>query len=102
MIRAVTAPAAGYVRRLGAIRVGNAALHLGAGRRTKEDAVDHAVGVVCHAKRGDRVEAGEPAGRDSCALGSDGRPRPQPRCSPRTSSARIRPRTASVLLEVVG
>ena len=58
-IRPVTAPGAGYVRRLGAIRVGNAALHLGAGRRTKEDAVDHAVGVVCHAKRGDRVEAGD-------------------------------------------
>ncbi|MGZ4309988.1 MAG: thymidine phosphorylase [Gaiellaceae bacterium] len=58
VIRSVTAPAAGYVRRLGAIRVGNAALHLGAGRRTKEDSVDHAVGVVCHAKRGDLVEGG--------------------------------------------
>jgi pyrimidine-nucleoside phosphorylase len=58
VIRPVTAPGAGYVCRLGAIRVGNAALHLGAGRRTKEDSVDHAVGVVCHAKRGDRVEAG--------------------------------------------
>jgi pyrimidine-nucleoside phosphorylase len=58
VIRAVTAPGAGYVRRLGAIRVGNAALHLGAGRRTKEDTVDHAVGVLCHAKRGDLVETG--------------------------------------------
>ena len=45
--------------RLGAIAVGNAALHLGAGRRTKDDAIDHAVGVVCRAKRGDEVEAGE-------------------------------------------
>ena len=44
---------------LGAIAVGNAALHLGAGRRTKTDEIDHAVGVVCHAKRGDAVEAGE-------------------------------------------
>ncbi len=58
IVRAVTAPTSGYVRRLGAIAVGNAALHLGAGRRTKEDSVDHAVGVVCHAKRGDPVEAG--------------------------------------------
>jgi pyrimidine-nucleoside phosphorylase len=58
VVRPVTAPAAGYVRRLGAIRVGNAALHLGAGRRTREDSVDHAVGVVCHAKRGDLVEVG--------------------------------------------
>jgi pyrimidine-nucleoside phosphorylase len=59
VIRPVKAPAGGYVRRLGAIRVGNAALHLGAGRRTKEDSVDHAVGVVCHAKRGDLVGAGD-------------------------------------------
>jgi thymidine phosphorylase len=33
---------------------------LGAGRERKEDPVDHAVGVVCCAKRGDRVEQGEP------------------------------------------
>jgi pyrimidine-nucleoside phosphorylase len=50
----------GYVGRIGAVRVGLAALHLGAGRRTKEDAIDHAVGVVCLRKRGDRVSAGEP------------------------------------------
>ncbi len=56
----VTAPAAGYVASLSAIAVGTAAVHLGAGRRTKEDAVDHAVGIVCRAKRGDRVEAGQP------------------------------------------
>jgi thymidine phosphorylase len=36
------------------------AMELGAGRERKEDPVDHAVGVVCHAKRGDRVERGEP------------------------------------------
>ena len=58
VVRAVEAAETGYVRRLGAIAVGNAALHLGAGRRTKTDSVDHAVGVVCHAKRGDQVEAG--------------------------------------------
>ena len=51
--------AAGYVRALGAIDVGIAALHLGAGRRTKEDAIDHAVGVVCLTKRGDAVAAGD-------------------------------------------
>ena len=59
VVRAVTAPGAGYVQRLGAIRIGNAALHLGAGRRTKAYAVDHAVGIVCRAKRGDRVGPGE-------------------------------------------
>jgi pyrimidine-nucleoside phosphorylase len=59
VVAEVTAPAAGYVRELEAIRIGNAAVHLGAGRRTKEDAVDHAVGIVCRAKRGAHVEQGE-------------------------------------------
>jgi pyrimidine-nucleoside phosphorylase len=36
-----------------------AALHLGAGRRTKADEIDHAVGVVCHAKRGASVAEGD-------------------------------------------
>jgi pyrimidine-nucleoside phosphorylase len=56
----VPAPASGWVARAGAIAIGRAALHLGAGRRTKEDDVDHAVGIVCLAKRGDRVEQGSP------------------------------------------
>jgi len=60
VVRGVLAPRAGVVASLGAIRVGLAALHLGAGRRTKEDAVDHAVGVVCLKKRGDAVREGEP------------------------------------------
>jgi pyrimidine-nucleoside phosphorylase len=60
VVRAVVAPAGGYIARLGAIGVGLAALHLGAGRRTKDDTIDHAVGVVCRKKRGDRVDAGEP------------------------------------------
>jgi pyrimidine-nucleoside phosphorylase len=59
IVRDVVADEAGTVARLGAVQIGNAALHLGAGRRTKEDAIDHAVGVVCRRKRGDVVEAGE-------------------------------------------
>jgi len=59
VVAQVEAPQAGFVRELGAIGVGLAALHLGAGRRTKEDAIDHAVGVVCRRKRGDEVAAGE-------------------------------------------
>ena len=59
VVREVVAPHDGVVVRLGALAVGNAALELGAGRRTKEDAVDHAVGVVCRAKRGDVVAAGD-------------------------------------------
>jgi len=55
----VRAPASGSVVRLGAIAVGVAALHLGAGRRTKEDSIDHAVGVVCRVKRGASVAEGD-------------------------------------------
>jgi pyrimidine-nucleoside phosphorylase len=55
----VTAGRAGVVEHLGAIGIANAALHLGAGRRTKEDTIDHAVGVVCLRKRGDTVAAGD-------------------------------------------
>ncbi len=58
VVREVTAPRGGVVTRLGALRVGLAALELGAGRRTKDDVVDHAVGVVCHVKRGQTVAQG--------------------------------------------
>jgi pyrimidine-nucleoside phosphorylase len=59
VVRDVAAPRDGVVTRLGALAVGIAALELGAGRRTKSDAVDHAVGVVCRAKRGDRAAKGD-------------------------------------------
>jgi pyrimidine-nucleoside phosphorylase len=62
VVREVVAPQAGYVGRLGAIAVGVTALHLGAGRASKEDEIDHAVGVVCHRKRGDALEAGDVLG----------------------------------------
>jgi len=59
LIREVVASQAGHVRSVGAVQVGNAALHLGAGRRDKDDPIDHAVGVVCHKKYGDEVAAGD-------------------------------------------
>jgi pyrimidine-nucleoside phosphorylase len=59
VVRDVVAPRDGVVVRVGALAVGIAALELGAGRRTKADAVDHAVGVVCRAKRGDVVVRGD-------------------------------------------
>ena len=55
----VVAEVGGWVQRLGAIRIGLAALHLGAGRRAKDDEIDHAVGVFCHRKRGDEVLPGD-------------------------------------------
>ncbi|MFL5960610.1 MAG: thymidine phosphorylase [Gaiellaceae bacterium] len=59
VVRHVPAPSAGFVTALPARQVAAVAMDLGAGRERKEDPVDHAVGVVCHAKRGDRVERGE-------------------------------------------
>jgi pyrimidine-nucleoside phosphorylase len=58
VMQPVTADRDGWVSNLSAMGIGLAALDLGAGRRTKEDAIDHSVGVVCLAKRGDRVSAG--------------------------------------------
>jgi pyrimidine-nucleoside phosphorylase len=59
VVREVQAEREGHVKRLGAIRIGQAAVHLGAGRRTKDDDIDHAVGVVCRKKVGDPVAAGD-------------------------------------------
>jgi pyrimidine-nucleoside phosphorylase len=59
LIREVVAPQAGFVHSLGAVQVGNAALHLGAGRRATDDEIDHAVGVVCLKKRGDEIVSGD-------------------------------------------
>ena len=55
----VTAPRDGVVSRVGALAVGVAVLELGAGRWTKADTIDPAVGVLCFAKRGDTVLAGD-------------------------------------------
>ncbi len=60
IVHEVAAPQNGVVASLGAIRTGIAALHLGAGRRTKSDEIDHAVGIMCLKKRGDTVAEGEP------------------------------------------
>ncbi len=60
VVHELEAPRDGFVAALEAVRVGEAALHLGAGRQTKGDRIDHAVGIVCLRKRGDRVSAGEP------------------------------------------
>ncbi len=56
----VTAPEAGWLRRLDARPVGVAAWRLGAGRARKEDPVSPAAGVLCLVKPGERVEAGQP------------------------------------------
>jgi pyrimidine-nucleoside phosphorylase/thymidine phosphorylase len=90
----VRASRTGYVTRLDARAVGEAATVLGAGRARKEDAIDVAVGITLHAKQGARVARGEglatlwyterarlqralPVLTGAYALGTS-RPRPQP------------------------
>ena len=48
----------GYVEKINAMEIGNAAMILGAGRATKEDKIDPAVGVTLDKKIGDYVESG--------------------------------------------
>jgi thymidine phosphorylase len=59
-VHVVDAAETGVLATLDAYAVGVAAWRLGAGRARKEDAVQHAAGVMCLAKPGDRVEAGQP------------------------------------------
>ena len=53
------ADADGYVKDLDALALGHVAVALGAGRRTKDDAVDPLAGLVLHKKPGDAVRPGE-------------------------------------------
>ena len=56
---AVTADSAGYVSEIITREVGSAASLLGAGRMTKEDVIDPAVGIVIRKRLGDYVKKGE-------------------------------------------
>lgn len=53
------APKSGFISRMIADEIGVATMLLGAGRATKEDTIDLAVGIVLHKKVGDKVEKGE-------------------------------------------
>ena len=55
----IASPAGGYLSRLDCRAVGVAAWRLGAGRARKEDPVSATAGVVCLAKPGEKVEAGQ-------------------------------------------
>lgn len=54
----VNSPRGGYITAIDAEEIGLASSMIGAGRDTKEDTIDPAVGVVLEAKVGTRVEAG--------------------------------------------
>jgi pyrimidine-nucleoside phosphorylase len=56
----VLARQSGSVTALDAMRLGLAALMLGAGRERLDHMIDHAVGVLLHRRVGDQVQAGDP------------------------------------------
>ncbi len=56
----VVAPEAGHITQVDALVVGVASVRLGAGRQTKDDVIDPAVGFELLAKRGARVAPGDP------------------------------------------
>lgn len=49
----------GYVERIDALAIGNAAMQIGAGRAKKDDLIDHSVGIVLNKKVGDYVNKGD-------------------------------------------
>ena len=57
--REVRANASGWVYSMDTERTGIASVALGAGRATKEEAIDPAAGIVLAAKTGDRIEPGD-------------------------------------------
>jgi thymidine phosphorylase len=56
----LAAPASGWLTSLDALKVGIAAWRLGAGRARKEDDVSASAGIICLAKPGEAVQAGQP------------------------------------------
>ncbi|WP_339177346.1 pyrimidine-nucleoside phosphorylase [Oceanobacillus sp. FSL W7-1293] len=55
----VTAEKAGYISSVETQQMGEAAMLLGAGRKTKDDQIDHQVGITFHIKLGDKLQAGD-------------------------------------------
>lgn len=55
----VIAPSAGFVSSIQAETLGLAAMKLGAGRATKEESIDHSVGIVLAKKVGEQVNSGD-------------------------------------------
>ena len=57
-MREIMSPRAGYISAIDAEYIGQASSMIGAGRATKDDAIDPAVGVILEVKVGQKVDAG--------------------------------------------
>lgn len=56
----VKAEGSGCVQEIDALEVGLASMILGAGRKTKDEPIDHSIGITLKKKIGDKVKEGEP------------------------------------------
>ena len=56
----VKAEGSGYVQKIDALELGLASMSLGAGRKTKDETIDHSIGIILKKKVGDKVKEGEP------------------------------------------
>ena len=56
--REISSPRAGYISAIDAEYIGQASCMIGAGRDTKDDSIDPAVGVILEVKVGQKVDAG--------------------------------------------
>src|SRR5688572_30644838 len=57
-VREIPCPRSGYISAIDAEYIGLASTMIGAGRDTKEDAIDPAVGIILEAKIGQKIDAG--------------------------------------------
>lgn len=55
----ITSPSDGYIDSIDAEKIGLAAMMAGAGRKTKEDKIDHSVGITIKKKTGSQVSKGD-------------------------------------------
>ena len=101
VVRAVVAPRDGVVDALGALAVGIAALELGAGRRTKADPIDHAVGVALLRQARRRGARGRRSRRGACARRGD-RGRGRRGGARRVQLGDEAPPRTGILLDVIG
>jgi len=62
-VKEILSPKDGYIYSMDAEQIGIASVGLGAGRRTKSDAIDHSAGIILLKKTGDRVCRGQTVAR---------------------------------------
>lgn len=62
MVTEIKSREAGYISNIHSMQLGILAMHLGAGRATKEDSINYAVGLDMRAKKGDKIEVGDVLG----------------------------------------